>query len=157
MSCVTQLWHLNEPVSPRPLALKSTSSAETLRHGTRIWPTPISRLAMASPGDVWLTDFGDPYPGEPANHRPALVIGPIDAFGQDFPFAVVVPLTTTRRGLSLHIEVEGSPENGLHETSYAQCELLRSINRRRLVERLGNVDAATLTAVEHTIRSLLGY
>jgi mRNA-degrading endonuclease toxin of MazEF toxin-antitoxin module len=112
---------------------------------------------MASPGEVWLTDFGDPYPGEPSHHRPALVIGPTEAFGQNFPFVVVVPMTTTRRGLSLHVEVEASLENGLDDTSYAQCELLRSVNRRRLVTRLGGVEPATSAAVEQTIRSLLGY
>ncbi len=96
---------------------------------------------MASRDEIWLTDFGDPYPGEPAQHRPALVIGPPDAFGSDFPFVIVAPLTTTRRGLSLHIEVEPDDDNGLSELSYVQCELLRSLNRRRLSVRLGVVDS----------------
>jgi mRNA interferase MazF len=112
---------------------------------------------MASPDEIWLTDFGDPFPGEPSNHRPALVLGPPDTFGSDFPFAIVAPMTTTRRGLSLHVEVEPNAENGLDEVSYVQCELLRSINRRRLRVRLGVIDRSSAAAVEVITRTLLGY
>lgn len=112
---------------------------------------------MASIDDLWLVDFGEPYPGEPAAHRPALVLGPPDTFGPAFPFVIVTPLTTTRRGLSLHIELEPTNENGLNETSYIQCELLRSINRKRLVHRLGSIDADTSVRVASVVKTLLSY
>lgn len=112
---------------------------------------------MASVDDLWLVDFGEPLPGEPAHHRPALVLGPPDTFGADFPFVIVCPLTTTRRGLSLHIEVEPSDATGLDAVSYVQCELLRSVNRRRLVHRLGAIDSATARAVDEVIRIVLGH
>lgn len=112
---------------------------------------------MASIDDLWLVDFGEPYPGEPAAHRPALVLGPPDTFGPGFPFVIVTPLTTTRRGLSLHIELEPSNENGLDETSYIQCELLRSINRRRLMHELGTIDANTSLRVASVVKTLLNY
>lgn len=112
---------------------------------------------MASIDELWIVDFGDPYPREPAAHRPALILGPPDAFGPAFPFVIVTPLTTTRRGLSLHIEVEPTAENGLDETSYIQCELLRSINRRRLVHRLGTIDADTSLRTASVVKTLLNY
>jgi mRNA interferase MazF len=112
---------------------------------------------MASIDDLWLIDFGQPFPGEPAHQRPGLVLGPVAAFGTGFPFVIVCPLTTTHRGLSLHVEVEPSDTNGLIETSYIQCELLRSVNERRLLHRLGAVDAAIARDVADIVRSLLGY
>ena len=112
---------------------------------------------MASVDDIWLVDFGEPYPGEPAHHRPALVLGPPDAFGPDFPFVLVTPLTTTRRGLSLHVEVAATTDTGLDHTSYVQCELVRSVSRRRLVHRLGAVDLATSRQVADVVRTLLGF
>lgn len=112
---------------------------------------------MASIDDLWLVDFGDPYPGEPATVRPALVIGPPDTFGPDFPFVIVAPLTTTRRGLSLHVEIESDVETGLDETSYAQCELIRSINRRRLVHRLGQIDSSASHQVTSVVKTLLNH
>jgi len=112
---------------------------------------------MASTDDIWIVDFGEPYPAEPAAHRPALVIGPPDTFGIDFPFVILVPLTTTRRGLSLHVEIEPSVETGLRETSYVQCELIRSVNRQRLVRRIGDVSSDVSHQVSTVIRTLLGY
>ncbi len=110
---------------------------------------------MASPDELWLVDFGDPFAGEPAHHRPAVVIGPPDTFGADFPFAIVCPLTTVRRGLSLHVEVEETPTTGLDVTSYVQCELIRSVNRRRLVHRIGAIDLETSRQVSDILKTLL--
>ena len=112
---------------------------------------------MASIDDLWLVDFGEPYPGEPAAHRPALVLGPPETFGPAFPFVIVTPLTTTQRGLSLHVEVEPTHGTGLDEISYIQCELLRSINRRRLVHRLGAIDPEISRTVSSVIKTLLNY
>lgn len=112
---------------------------------------------MASGDDIWLVDLGDPFPGEPAHHRPAVVLGPPDAFGEAFPFIIVVPVSARYRGLSLHIEVEPDASNGLDETSYIQCELIRSVNRRRLIHRLGTIDQATSRNVADVVRTLLNY
>ena len=112
---------------------------------------------MASRDDIWLVDFGESSPGEPAHHRPALVIGPAPVFASNFPFAIVVPMTTTRRELALHVEVEPTDDNGLDQTGYLQCELLRSVNARRLITKLGVIDLATSTSVERVVRTLLGY
>lgn len=112
---------------------------------------------MASVDDLWLVDFGEPYPGEPAAHRPALIVGPPDTFGAGFPFAIVVPLTTVRRRLSAHIEVEASVDTGLDTTSYIQCELIRSINRNRLVHRLGSIGPDISNQVTGVIKTLLNH
>lgn len=112
---------------------------------------------MASPDEIWLTDFGDPFPGEPAHHRPALIVGPPDTFGAGFPFVIVCPLTSSRRGLSIHVEVEPSDTNGLDQPSHVQCELIRSVNRRRLVHHLGAIDLDTHLAVSRILRTLLNH
>jgi mRNA interferase MazF len=112
---------------------------------------------MASPDELWLVDFGDPYPAEPAHHRPAVVLGPPDTFGGDFPFVLLCPLTTKRRELALHVEVEATTASGLASTSYVQCELVRSVNRRRLVHRMGAIDAATSRRVHDLVLALLGH
>jgi mRNA interferase MazF len=112
---------------------------------------------MASVDDLWLVDFGEPFPSEPALQRPALVIGPPDTFGPGFPFVIVTPLTTARRGLSLHVEVEAGADTGLDQTSYVQCELIRSINRSRLVHRLGAVSRGVAERVATIVKTLLNY
>ena len=98
-----------------------------------------------------------PIPVSPPALRPALVLGPPDTFGRDFPFVIVVPLTSTRRGLSLHVEIEAGAATGLDETSHAQCELIRSISRRRLVHRLGQVDPSSSDQVTSILKTLLNH
>lgn len=112
---------------------------------------------MASVDDLWIVDFGEPYPGEPAAHRPALILGPPSRFGPGFPFVIVAPLTTRYRQLNFHVEVDASDQTGLDVTSYVQCELLRSVSDRRLVHRLGSVDAVTSGMVDEAVRTLLGH
>ena len=112
---------------------------------------------MASVDELWLVDFGEPHPGEPALLRPALVLGPPDNFGSGFPLVIVAPLTTTDRSLSLHIEVQATAQTGLRQTSFVQCELIRSINRTRLVERLGTIDLHTARTVDRVVRILLNH
>ena len=112
---------------------------------------------MASIDEIWLTDFGEPYPSKPASRRPALVLGPPDIFGLDFPIAIVAPLTTTYRGLDLHVEISASRDTGLRETSYVQCELLRSVKVARLSHRLGAIGPATSWHVSDIVRTLLNH
>lgn len=103
--------------------------------------------------EIWITDFGNPYPSEPASRRPAVVLGPLDFFGSDFPIAIVAPLTTSHRGLDLHVEVPANRQTGLRETGYVQCELLRSVNSARLSHRLGVIDVETSWHVSEIVGS----
>ena len=118
---------------------------------------------MASVDELWLIDFGERHPGEPGSIRPALVIGPPPIFSQpdqsdiELPFIVVVPLTTTYRGLPFHVELEATQFNGLSETSFVQCELIRSVNRKRLIHRLGILEPDPSHQVAAVIKTLLNY
>jgi mRNA interferase MazF len=107
---------------------------------------------MISPSEIWLVDFGDPYPSEPAYTRPAVVIGPPTAFGDRFPLVFVAPLTSRAQENSLHLELEPTPASGLDVVSYVQTEGLRSIGNSRLVHRIGEVDPIAM----HEIRMVLG-
>jgi mRNA interferase MazF len=110
---------------------------------------------MASVDEIWLVDFGDPFPGEPAHQRPALVVGPPEHFGASFPYRIVLPMTSTRRDLPIHVEVEASAGSGLDSASYVQCELVRSVSSRRLVHQLGTVSRSESDRVGEILRTLL--
>lgn len=68
---------------------------------------------------------------------------------------IVCPLTTRHRGLSLHVEVEPSDATGLDQASYVQCEVVRSINLRRLVHQLGSIGIETSQQIEQILRTLM--
>lgn len=105
--------------------------------------------------EIWIVDFGDPYPSEPGFQRPAVVLGPPDDFGPRFPVVFVLPFTGTDRGLSHHVEVPPTPDNGLRSPSYAQPELLRSVGSDRLTVRLGALDPVSSDRIRRIVRVLL--
>ncbi len=105
-------------------------------------------------GEIWLVDFGEPVGHEQAGVRPGLVVS-ADALNEG-PAAVLmlVPITSARRGLPSHIEID-DPASGLSEVSYAKCEDLKSISERRLLSRLGAVGTPVMFDVERVLRYLL--
>jgi mRNA interferase MazF len=105
-------------------------------------------------GDIWLVDFGAPVGREQAGRRPAVVVS-ADALN-DGPSGVVmvVPVTSVRRGLPSHVEIDAG-DSGLDDVSYAKCEDLKSISDRRLISRLGVADVEAVFEMERAIRFLL--
>jgi mRNA interferase MazF len=112
---------------------------------------------VASPrrGEVWLVDLNPARGHEQAGRRPALVVS-ADAFNRSRAGLVfVVPLTTRARGIPTHVEVR-PPDGGLHETSWARCEDLRSVSIDRLMTGpLGTVPPEVLGAIGERLRLLL--
>ena len=92
-------------------------------------------------GEVWLIDFGEPIGREQAGRRPAVVVSADPLNESRAGVVIVVPCTTSHRGLPSHIEIEPGP-SGLDEVSYAKCEDVKSISEQRLVARLGTVNLA---------------
>lgn len=87
-------------------------------------------IVEIAPWEVWWTNF-DPQVGrEQAGLRPAIVVG--TAFACQLPnqLAFVVPCTTTDRQLPFHPSVAS-----LGRPSFAMCDQLKSVSRRRLVNR----------------------
>jgi mRNA interferase MazF len=104
--------------------------------------------------DVWFVDLEPIVGREQAGRRPAVVVS-VDQIGTGpSGLCVVVPLTTTQRPNPLYIEIS-PPEGGLRERSWAMPEMVRSLSRRRLVDRWGAVRPSTLEAILARVRLLV--
>ena len=104
-------------------------------------------------GEVWLVDFGEPDGREQAGIRPAVVVS-ADALNEGpAGVVVIVPVTSTRRDLPSHVEIEPG-ESGLDHPSYAKCEDVKSVSERRLIDRLGVVGPEPLFGIERVLRYL---
>lgn len=109
---------------------------------------------MASRGEVWLVNLNPTRGREQRGIRPALVVS-ADGFNHGRANLVIaVPLTTTRRGVPLHVQID-PPDGGVRETSYAMCEAVRSISTDRLDRHWGKVLPATLAQVEDRLRVVI--
>jgi mRNA interferase MazF len=104
--------------------------------------------------EVWLLDFGDHVGREQSGRRPAVIVSSDLLNDSRAGIAVVVPITTTYRGLPSHIEID--PNNsGLDEISYAKCEDVKSVSEQRLIARLGAVDQQAIFQISRALRFLL--
>src|SRR5262245_55126303 len=113
--------------------------------------------AGASPqrGEVWLADLDPTFGHEQGGRRPVLVVS-VDPFNSGLSgLVVVLPITSRRRPLPLHVRVD-PPEGGLRVPSAILCDAIRSIDQRRLIGCWGTVTGATMAAVEDRLRRLLG-
>lgn len=67
---------------------------------------------------------------------------------------IIVPVTTTRRGLSSHVELDDLV-TGLDEVSYAKCEDVKSGSVQRLLGKLGSTPPDAMATIEQALRYLL--
>lgn len=101
-----------------------------------------------------MVDFGTPIGHEQGYRRPAVVVSDDRLNRSRAGLAIVVPLTSTRRGLPSHVELEPGV-SGLATVSYAKGEDVKSVSTERLTRRLGAVPADRLEAIDRVLRLLL--
>lgn len=104
--------------------------------------------------ELWLVDFGEPVGREQSGRRPAVIVSADPLNDSAAGVVIVVPTTTSRRGLPSHVEIEPS-RSGLDAVSYAKCEDVKSVSEQRLVRRLGAVDGAAMFQIDRALRFLL--
>jgi mRNA interferase MazF len=105
-------------------------------------------------GEIWLVDFGEPVGREQAGRRPAVIVSADGLNDSRAGVVIVVPCTTSPRGLPSHVEIEPG-SSGLDEISYAKCEDVKSVSDHRLIARLGAANDEALSAIARVLRFLL--
>lgn len=111
---------------------------------------------MSAPlrGDVWLVDFGEPVGREQGWARPAVVVSADPLNASRAAVVIVVPMTTTARGLPSHVEVDAQG-SGLDQTSYAKAEDVKSVSVQRLLHRLGVLPVERTMTLDIVLRRVL--
>jgi mRNA interferase MazF len=103
---------------------------------------------MVKRGEVWLASLDPTVGSEIRKTRPCLVISPAEI--HDYLRTVIVaPMTSASRPASYRIPVTFAGKDGLVLT-----EQVRSIDRRRLVKRLGEIPAPVLSSVLQIMREI---
>ena len=99
-------------------------------------------------GDVWLAALDPTIGSEIQKTRPCLVVSP-DDLNAHLSTCFVAPLTTGSRPAPFRIAVRFEGKEGL-----ILPDQMRTIDRRRLVRRLGAVEAETLAETLAVMREL---
>jgi len=108
-------------------------------------------------GEIWLVEF-DPGRGhEIKKTRPAVIIQN-DIGNRHSPVTIVAAVTSKLSPPPYPVEVVAEPSqgNGLTLPSAINLGQIRSVDRARLVKRLGTLDAATVRKVDEALKMSLG-
>jgi mRNA interferase MazF len=113
-------------------------------------------VSKTRPWQVWLVDFDPALGAEMRGRRPAIVIASALHCGFPIPMTLVVPVTTSDRGLPHHIPIT-SAESGLDRKSWAKTEEITSISERRLtsVRALGVLAGSERDAIRAELRLMI--
>ncbi len=108
-------------------------------------------------GEIHLTALDPTIGHEIRKTRPALVIQN-DVSNRYSQVTMVAPITSTvRLPLSpLHVLLPAGGATGLAVASVALFNQVRTVDRRRLVKRLGRIDGALMNQVDEAIRVAFG-
>ena len=107
-------------------------------------------------GDIFFADLSPVIGSEQGGVRPVLVIQ--NDVGNKYSPTVIVAAVTSqinKAKLPTHVEV-GALGNGLNKDSVVLLEQLRTINKRRLNEKIGHVDEGLIGQVNEAIAISLG-
>jgi mRNA interferase MazF len=114
------------------------------------------RITYPRRGEVYLVTFDPTVGSEIQRTRPALILQN-DIANRNSPITIVAAITSQFEESLYPTEVLiRPPEGGLTTPSVALLNQIRSIDRRRLVRRLGRVSATTMERVNRAIQLSLG-
>jgi len=111
---------------------------------------------MAHPhrGEIWLADLRPTRGREQTGRRPVLILS-VDFFNAGpADLVVVLPLTSTQRGIPLHVKVSKG-DGGTRNDSAILCEAIRSVSKDRLISKWGALPREVIAEVEDRLRILL--
>ena len=108
----------------------------------------VTRPAAVVRGEVWLAALDPTIGSEIQKMRPCVIISPPEM--HDFLRTVTVaPMTTGSHPAPYRIPIRFQRKNGL-----ILLDQIRTLDRLRLVRRLGAVDASTLRAMLTALREM---
>ncbi|MFH0992708.1 MAG: type II toxin-antitoxin system PemK/MazF family toxin [bacterium] len=109
---------------------------------------------MFDKGEVHLVDLNPTVGGEIKKIRPAVIVSN-NVINASYPVVVVCPITdSTGKKSPIHILLS-EKEGGLKKESVVHCGQIRTLDKNRLLEKLGNISAEKMCEIETGIKYVL--
>src|SRR5699024_3235369 len=107
-------------------------------------------------GDIYYADLSPVVGSEQGGLRPVLIVQN-DTGNRHSPTVIAAAITSqiNKAKLPTHIELEGK-SYGLSKDSVVLLEQIRTIDKRRLRERMGKLDAGLMNKVDNAIAVSFG-
>ena len=107
-------------------------------------------------GDIYYADLSPVVGSEQGGLRPVLIVQ--NDVGNKYSPTVIAAAITSKMGkarLPTHIDIPGT-DAGLSKDSVILLEQVRTIDKRRLKEKMGHLDDGTMVNVNNAIAVSLG-
>ncbi|QAT42574.1 type II toxin-antitoxin system PemK/MazF family toxin [Aminipila luticellarii] len=111
---------------------------------------------LVKKGDIYFADLSPVIGSEQGGIRPVLVVQ--NDVGNKYSPTIIVAAVTSQLNkakLPTHVEIDAK-DNGLSKKSVVLLEQLRTIDKKRLKERIGTIDEALLPNVNEALTVSLG-
>jgi len=107
-------------------------------------------------GDIYYADLSPVIGSEQGGIRPVVIVQN-DMGNRHSPTVIAAAITskTSKARLPTHIEVFAD-ENGLNKNSVILLEQIRTIDKKRLKEKMGHLEAETMEKVNEAINISFG-
>jgi len=105
-------------------------------------------------GDIWLVNFNPAQGSEQRGIRPALIIQN-DVGNEVSPVTIVAAISSVTKTYPINVEIKPS-ESGLEKDSVVKLNQIRTIDKKRLIKRLGKLDFSKMKAVNSALMLSLG-
>ena len=114
------------------------------------------RLIFPNRGEIWLVSFDPAQGAEIRKTRPALILQN-DIGNRTSPLTIVAAVSSNVPSHPFPVQTKvAPPEGGMKLFSVVQLNHLRTIDKTRLIRRLGQLKPQTMTAVERSLSISLG-
>ncbi|MEK7107118.1 MAG: type II toxin-antitoxin system PemK/MazF family toxin [Patescibacteria group bacterium] len=107
-------------------------------------------------GDLWIVNFDPTIGSEIRKTRPALVLQ--NDVGNSFSAVTIIAALSSHDGGVVYpteVPIE-PPEGGLEKRSVVLLNQIRTVDKQRLIARIGTVTSHTMRAVERALLISLG-
>ena len=107
-------------------------------------------------GEIYLVDWNPARGSEQAGQRPALIIqNDIANAVPGYPVTIVCAVSSKLKGYPSMVRVHPSGENGLTQISEVNSAQIMTVQKERLIHRIGVLSEAELKQVEEKLAYML--
>ena len=107
-------------------------------------------------GDVFLADLGIPHGSEQGGRRPVVIIQNDDGCVYS-PTVTMVPMTTAIRKPFQKSRYILRYSDCIRYRSMVEAEQIQTIDKDRIIRRIGHLDPRDISGIEETMRNHFGF
>lgn len=88
--------------------------------------------------------------------RPCVVVSP-DEMNRSLKTVVILPLTSSHRGIPTRVLIKATPASGLKNDSYAAADQVKTIDKIRILSTIGQVSPEEEKKLSDTLCTMFTY